>query len=137
MKGDAYQGFPAVALVALRMFEEGLRGTGRTHRMVKAVEPGDILVFLDEAAMRRFKNEAADIGAVIRDVTMTVCKADPGALHQRIQGMRGRIVFDHEWLLAYFEGSIKEATRALMQVQALYRLPEDPRMPERSYRFEL
>lgn len=128
---------PTVELIitALRAADQGARGTGRTQRMIEALRDDDVVVCTGHRhainTQKHMHHLFMVAGGVPPKVTFVYCAANPHALLEAMAARPvRRLVFSHEWELAYFENMAKAAMNDLTSVtQAVQRnyLPRDQR----------
>jgi hypothetical protein len=106
-------GIGSAASMALHLFENASRHTGRTSRMVAAVHNDDLIVCRRSA-------EAVELRRLLKDagkLTRVVAVEHASDLHSRIaQRPKGRLVFTHDWVHRFFVESVKSAEEDLKRI---------------------
>lgn len=100
--------------LALVMFEQGARGSGRTEDLLEIYKEGDIVIVKDSQAGRQLEM-ALRVRGDKRFIKWTV--VDPKTPLWEANVLRGNdnpIHLDHTWLLAYFEHAISDAALSLI-----------------------
>ncbi len=111
--------------LALRgMFQTYLRcarQTGRTTSLIDSVRDGDRIVFVNEQQARLVKGRLHDRG--LKTVECVVVPPDQVVRLFEMGTPKGRTIFDHVWIEAFYERAID---RALAEVDHLQRETSGP-----------
>lgn len=116
-------GYSSALFAALSMFEHGARTSGRSISMMERAKNGDTIVFAKHQEAERIKHLLRNDGI---EVWAVECRPSLRALHDRLLGTRGRVLFDHGWLYEYYQQTIEAASEALAEVKAFHVLTPGP-----------
>ncbi len=97
-------GIGAAALGGFRIAMAAQRRSGRTTDMLDSLKPGDRVVFLNERERQRVTALAKERGI---DLDGIVC--EPGNWPIERGTPKGRLIFDHSWVEAYYADTIQRA----------------------------
>lgn len=112
----------AILRVALSTYEMGVRQTGRTTKLIETLKEQDIFV-VHTASMRRHVQgkliEMRKGGIFVIDIPV-----DKDVEQRLIElmsnrhGYRGKIVFDHHWVIKFYEEMLYRAERLLEDIDS-------------------
>lgn len=102
---DPY-GFGAAADMALSLFEDASRATGRTTRLIQAAQHGDIIVVPALPMVRHVERMLREAGKEgVRVLHFSVHGID----RMRGQKAKGTVYFDSTWVLAFYRERLRQA----------------------------
>lgn len=102
--------------MALRMYEQGARRSGRTTRMIDQVRDGETVVCLNASHARHVQTALRERG--LAKVRVFTCAPDMGEFVSTTAGVRGRIHLEHCWVHEWYSAAIIRATREIEGVVA-------------------
>jgi len=116
---DLY-GFASHALYGIDRQNSICRQTGRTTRMVKALRPNDLVITLTAQHRRHIEDMAKSLDVDLSDVMIVITeRAHIDALGKALRGRVGRrVVYDHEWTLAYTKAQLVGSSNVLKAMAA-------------------
>jgi hypothetical protein len=97
--------------MALRMYEQGARRSGRTTRMIDQVREGETVVCFNALHARHVQTALRERG--LTNVRVSTCAPDMGEFVSTTAGVRGRIHLDHCWVHEWYSAAIIRATREI------------------------
>jgi hypothetical protein len=97
------------------------RHTGRTNIMINCVRAGDTVVCLKSREAEQLRKVFKEMQVNVSVVTVPPSR---NAVEEYCKGYRRSIVFDHEWIEAYYIKSIQDAHLAIDSMQKDFE-PED------------
>ncbi|AMK10876.1 hypothetical protein [Pseudodesulfovibrio indicus] len=104
--GPAIQG-------AARIYSYSARRTGRTQSLLESVKDGDRVVFLNHRHAEQFKSLCRERGINV-DCISSPAEEPDHVLHRGRS--KGRTIFDHCWVEAYYYHHIERGMRLLDQI---------------------
>lgn len=110
-------GFGTALLGVLRVLRMTARATGRTRRMIERCSDGDIIIFTNAKEAQRVESIAARQHnkklhcIVVEELSLGRVLDEP-----KLQGLRGRVHFDHSWVEDYHERKVVMTMRDLASV---------------------
>lgn len=95
---------------AVSVYLQASRRTGRTTSLVESVKDGDRVVFMDHQQAAHFERLVLDRGVTVECVVVPVDRPDEVF---RRGTPKGRTIFDHSWVEAFYMASIGSAMRTI------------------------
>lgn len=111
---DEY-GYGATLAVALDLFEVNSRATGRTERLVMRAQEGDCIITTTSREVARINLLLKTAGRTKVEVrALAITEMPPDILRAKV---RGRVLFDHLWIFAYYKKLLATAAIDLVHLR--------------------
>lgn len=107
-------GIGAAVAGAAQVYFKSARQTGKTTRLIQSLHEGDRVVVTTHEQAQWMRNRAKQLGKQIEVVACPV--DDPGKIFQRGPS-KGRTMFDHDWVEAYYLRAIEIAQREISHIE--------------------
>lgn len=105
--------YAALIHTLLIAYDNGARQTGRTTRLLRACNDGDVVVCPNQTVAYHITHAAK---AMNKDVTAVVNDYHLGRLHERL-GPVNTVHFEHTWIEGYFKKEATTLARCLTEFQ--------------------
>jgi hypothetical protein len=96
-----------------RMFMHGQRRSGRTTRLIEALQDGDVVLVTDHRYGQHLQHKAKEAG---KDVEICVYPPEPGRMWDNLPNLLSRtgdarVMFDHTWVECFIADRINNVGR--------------------------
>jgi hypothetical protein len=103
-------GIGAALQLALRMYVQGARQTGRTTSLIESLKDGDRVVCLDNREAKRLEGLCRERRIKVKCVAVSRHDAE-SLFHSGTP--EGRTIFEHTWIEAFYEMTLRRAAEQI------------------------
>lgn len=129
-------GLAAAMNMALAVFQQCSRASGRSSRTLESARPGDVIVTATNQERRRLEYELYAMGKP--NVRVIVASVEPGQTTRIAPKPSGAVIFDHMWIAEYWQCQMTHISNDLraLQIEVSRRAPPEQLKSEMAHRFE-